>query len=93
MLLYAHAQEEVTWCSVLRAKQGHMVRCFACEEVTWYSVSRAKQGHVVCCFTRKEVTWYSVSRAKQGHVGSDIWERKEAENGVRSTANQKTIPP
>ncbi|GCC48228.1 hypothetical protein chiPu_0032262, partial [Chiloscyllium punctatum] len=65
MLRYAHTQEEVTWCSVSRAKQGHMVHCFV----------------------RKEVTWYSVSRAKQGHVGSHIRERKEAENGVRSTAN------
>ncbi|GCC34910.1 hypothetical protein chiPu_0013387 [Chiloscyllium punctatum] len=71
MLRYACAQEEVTWCSISRAKQGHVVRCFA----------------------REEVTWYSVSRAKQGHLGSDFRERKEAENGVRSTANQKTIPP
>ncbi|GCC40150.1 hypothetical protein chiPu_0024163 [Chiloscyllium punctatum] len=63
------------------------------EEVMWCSVSRTKQGHVVRCFARKDVTWYSVSRAKQGHVGSDIREHKEAENGVRSTANQKTIPP
>ncbi|GCC41670.1 hypothetical protein chiPu_0025842, partial [Chiloscyllium punctatum] len=60
------------------------------------------------CFTRRRragksrgppfrgqngVTWYSVSRAKQGHVGSNIWERKEAENGVRLTSNQKIIPP
>ncbi|GCC18572.1 hypothetical protein chiPu_0017982 [Chiloscyllium punctatum] len=42
---------------------------------------------------QKEVTWCSVSRARQGHVGSDIRERKETENGVRSTANQKIIPP
>ncbi|XP_072431251.1 3-oxo-5-alpha-steroid 4-dehydrogenase 1 isoform X2 [Chiloscyllium punctatum] len=41
----------------------------------------------------REVTWSSVSRAKQGHVGSAIRERQEAENGVRSTANQKIIPP
>ncbi|GCC30538.1 hypothetical protein chiPu_0008989 [Chiloscyllium punctatum] len=68
-----------------RAEGGHVVLR-----------SVAKQGHVMLCFTRRRrarVTWYSDSQAKQGHVGSDIRECKEAENGVRSTANQKMIPP
>ncbi|GCC26041.1 hypothetical protein chiPu_0004455 [Chiloscyllium punctatum] len=69
-----------------------MLRYARAQKVMWCSVLRAKQGHVVLCFTREEVTWYSVSQAKQGHVGSDIQECKEAENGVRSTANQKIIP-
>ncbi|GCC23841.1 hypothetical protein chiPu_0002239 [Chiloscyllium punctatum] len=53
----------------------------------------ARGGHVVLCFVREEVMWCSVSRAKEGHMGLDIREREEAENGVGSTANQKTIPP
>ncbi|GCC17143.1 hypothetical protein chiPu_0021961 [Chiloscyllium punctatum] len=81
----------------VRAEQAHVVLR-----------SVPKKGHVTHCILRRRsagrsrttsfhgengVTWYSVPRAKQSHMRSNIRERKEVENGVRLTTNQKIIPP
>ncbi|GCC20285.1 hypothetical protein chiPu_0018855 [Chiloscyllium punctatum] len=65
-----------------RDKQQGCYRLVCTDTGCVETVSRARGGHVE-----------TVSRAERGHMGSDIREREKADNGVRSTANQKTIPP